>query len=68
MYIYGKKGGNARHRPFMGAGVSFLYIKILVSGQENIIYEKTMKYHKEWIIGHDKKDYRNSQYFVFVFS
>lgn len=23
MYIYGKKGGNARHRPFMGAGVSF---------------------------------------------
>ena len=27
----------------------FLYIKILVSGQENIIYEKTMKYHKEWI-------------------
>lgn len=46
----------------------FLYMKILVSGQENIIYEKTMKYHKEWIIGHDKKDYRNSQYFVFVFS
>ena len=23
MYIYGKKGGNARHRPFMGASVSF---------------------------------------------
>lgn len=25
MYIYGKKGGNARHRPFMGASVSFFY-------------------------------------------
>lgn len=23
MYIYDKKGGNARHRPFMGVGVSF---------------------------------------------
>lgn len=25
MYIYGKKGGNARHRPFMGPSVSFFY-------------------------------------------
>ncbi len=24
MYIYDKKGGNARHRPFMGVSVSFL--------------------------------------------
>lgn len=23
MYIYDKKGGNARHRPFMGVSVSF---------------------------------------------
>ena len=24
MYIYGKKGGNARHRPFMGAMSFFI--------------------------------------------
>lgn len=50
MYIYGKKGGNARHRPFMGASVSFFYIKILVSGQENIACDKITKYHNLTVI------------------
>lgn len=50
MYIYGKKGGNARHRPFMGASVSFFYIKILVSGQENIACDKITKYHNLAVI------------------
>lgn len=49
MYIYGKKGGNARHRPFMGASVSF-FVKILVSGQENIACDKITKYHNLTVI------------------
>lgn len=45
----------------------FLYIKILVSEQRNMICEKLSNCHNLLIMRNDKKDYRNSQHFVFVF-
>ena len=46
----------------------FLYIKILVSEQGNAVCEKLSNCHNLLIMRNDKKDYRNSQYFGFVFS
>ena len=45
----------------------FLYIKILVSEQGNAICEKALKHHNGLAAEHDKKGYRNSQYFGFAF-
>ena len=52
---------------FVWNGLPFLYIKILVSEQGNSICDKMLRYHKSKTIGNDKKSYRNSQHFAFIF-
>ena len=49
------------------ATMPLYYIKILVSEQGNAACEKLSNCHNLLIMRNDKKDYRNSQHFAFVF-
>ena len=57
---------NLQHRSLKE--VFFLYIKILVSEQGNATCEKLSNCHNLLTMRNDKKDYRNSQHFAFIFS